>query len=154
LRNYYRNHLYNLEVLCFQEHELKGAKLAALGGRMWRDAKFFGQEANVAYKNTADSIGAGSGGICMWISPHIQDMIRETGYIRSGRAQWIRLSSLPRRDLALLNVYAPNSSPKRCKLWAELTNSLPINCQWIFCGNWNFVEFGQIQTADVSNDNR
>lgn len=115
LRNYYRNHLHNLEVLCFQEHKLRGIKLAVLGGKVWRDANFFGEEANVAYNNIADGIGIGSGGICIWISPYIQHMICETGYIQSGRAQWVRLSDLPGGDMTLLNVYAPNSPPKRCK---------------------------------------
>jgi exonuclease III len=69
VRNYYRNHLSNIEILCFQEYKLRGTKLAELKGKVWRGAKFFGEEADPAYNNDVDSPGAGSGGVCMWISP-------------------------------------------------------------------------------------
>jgi hypothetical protein len=38
VQNYYRNHLRDIEILCFQEHKLRGAKLLALKDRIWRGA--------------------------------------------------------------------------------------------------------------------
>jgi exonuclease III len=85
-RNYYSSHLHNLDVLCFQEHKLREPKLTTLGEKLWRGAKFFGQEAAVAYNNVANGPGACSGGVCLWISPRIQHMIINSGHVRSGKA--------------------------------------------------------------------
>jgi exonuclease III len=65
LRNYYRNHLGDLEVLCIQEHKLRGNKLLLLKDRVWPGAKCFEVEAEVAYNNEENDSGAGRGGVCM-----------------------------------------------------------------------------------------
>jgi exonuclease III len=140
VRNYYRNHLRDTEILCFQEHKLRGAKLLALKDRIWRGAWYLAEEADIAYNNAMDGPGAGSGGLCMWVSPNIQYMVSLHGRSNSGRAQWVRLTGLPGGDLSLLNVYAPNNTAARCLLWRELTETLPTDCRWVLVGDWNFVE--------------
>ena len=54
VHNYYSNHIININVLCFQEHKLKGEKLTRLKDKIWRRAKFFAIEANIAYNNQPD----------------------------------------------------------------------------------------------------
>jgi exonuclease III len=149
LKNYYKNHLKDLEVLCIQEHKLRGRKLETLKGKFWPGAKCLAVEADVAYNNAANESGAGSGGVCMWIAPKLQHMISEVGQSRSGRAQWTRLSGVPGGDIAILNVYAPNQAQARCELWAELIDTLPKDCRWVFIGDWNFVE----KSRDKSRNN-
>lgn len=56
------------------------------------------------------------------------------------RAQWIRLKGVPGDDVAMLNVYAPHSSPERSALWSELLKSKLGDCRWIITRDWNFVE--------------
>ena len=42
--------------------------------------------------------------------------------------------------MAVLNVYAPHSVQERCELWEELVRTLPTDCRWILCGDWNVIE--------------
>jgi exonuclease III len=138
-----RNYLRDTEILCFQEHKLRGVKLAALKDKIWRGATYFAGEADLAYNNTLDGLGAGSGGVCLWVSPSIQHLVSSHGQSRTGRAQWIRLSGLPRGDISILNVYANNDAAARCMLWRDLLANLPQDCRWIMVGDWNFVERSQ-----------
>jgi exonuclease III len=79
VQHYFRNHTRSLEILCFQEHKLRGTKICELGNRIWREAEFMFQEAVVAYNNSAMSSGAGSGGVCMWLAPTIRHLINAQG---------------------------------------------------------------------------
>ena len=116
IKNYYRRHLGSAEIICFQEHKLRGARLQAISGLMWQGAGFFSQEAKVAYNNESNDDRAGSGGIGMWIAPKLTHLICDSGHTRGGNAQWVRLHGVPGMDLAILNVYAPHSSQERCLL--------------------------------------
>jgi exonuclease III len=138
--NYYQIHVKNLEILCFQEHKLRGDKLAVLGSRIWKGATFMAKEAEAAYNNVPDGPEAGRGGVCLWVSPQVQHLISTIGKSRSRRAQWMRLVGIAGGDIAILNVYAPNSTAARCELWEELIETLPKDCRWLCAGDWNFVE--------------
>jgi exonuclease III len=98
------------------------------------------QEAATAYNNDPRSTGAGSGGVCLWVSPRIKHLISSRGHSRSGRYQWVRFSGVPGRDVGILNLYAANQTAERCELWYEMLLDLPKDCRWIFMGDWNFVE--------------
>jgi exonuclease III len=151
VRSYYRNHIRDIEILCFQEHKLRGVKLQALRNKIWKEARFFAVEADAAYNNDPNGPGAGSGGVCMWVSPKIQHLVCSYGQSRSERAQWVHLSGTPGGDISCLNVYAPNSSAARCVLWTELADSLDKDCRWIMVGDWNFVEKSQDKSRNNSN---
>jgi exonuclease III len=135
VKNYYRNHLRDIDILCFQEHKLRGKKLQNLKDKIWRGAKFLVEEAEAAYNNRLDGPGAGRGGLCMWVSAHIHHLVSKTGRSRAGRAQWIRLSGIAGGDLAVLNVCAPNLSDVRCDLWIELIDTLPKDYRWLMAGD-------------------
>lgn len=51
VRNYYFNHIRQADVICFQEHKLRGNKLQDFGSKVWRNAKYYGCEASVGYNH-------------------------------------------------------------------------------------------------------
>jgi exonuclease III len=106
---FYQEQLHSLDILCLQEHKLRGQRLTDLGHQVWRDASFFPYEASVAYNHMADGDGAGSGGICTFVSPKLKHLVHSNGNIKCNLGQWIRLSGLPGGDLAILNIYAPHT---------------------------------------------
>nr|PNR47171.1 hypothetical protein PHYPA_014291 [Physcomitrium patens] len=55
VRNYLRKHLSTLNTLCFQEHKLRGITLHTLKDTIWPEARFYGQEASVAYSHSRHS---------------------------------------------------------------------------------------------------
>ena len=90
--------------------------------------------------HTEADVGAGRGGMCLFINPSIKHLIHSQGSIGENQAQWVRFSENQGRDLAVLNVYAPNTLQERIHLWQELRRGLPNDCQWVACGDWNIVE--------------
>jgi exonuclease III len=63
LRLYLQDHIRLLDVLCMQEHKLRGQKFNDFGSQVWRDTLFVGCEASSVYNHTASELGAGSGGL-------------------------------------------------------------------------------------------
>jgi hypothetical protein len=71
VRNFYSSSFKNIEILCLQEHKLRGKKLDELGFKIWRQAHYFGCEASPGYNHQDGVDRAGKGGLCMFISPKI-----------------------------------------------------------------------------------
>lgn len=140
VRSYFQPLFSSIDILSFQEHKLRGDKSLSLGRSFWPLADFYSLDASAAYGHDTNEPGAGSGGICTWVAPRIKHLVKSSGQSRSGRAQWIRLSSIPGGDISILNVYAPNSPSERRGLWDELATVLPQDCRWILAGDWNVVE--------------
>jgi exonuclease III len=132
--------LASLDILCFQEHRLRGARLQDLKSKMWPGAGSFAQEALVGYRHGPNDVGAGKGGVCMWVAPQLLHLVTNSGHSRCGRAQWIRLQGTPGGDISILNVYASTEARVRTDLWGELLASLPRDCKWLMVGDWNVVE--------------
>jgi exonuclease III len=86
VRNYFRPLLASIDVLCFQEHKLRGARLTALKDRIWPRAGFFARETTIGYRHLAGEEGAGRGGVCMWIAPQITHLVAGSGHSRFGRS--------------------------------------------------------------------
>lgn len=72
LRNFYKEQLHNLDILCIQEHKLRGQKLTDLGSQIWHDAIIFAFDASVAYNHFGGDEGARSGSIYTLLSPKIK----------------------------------------------------------------------------------
>ena len=140
IKNYYRKHFGTVDLICFQEHKLRGNKLEAMEGAIWQGADFFCQKARIAYNNDVTADGVGSGGKCMWVASRLPHMICDLASLRGRNAQWIRLYGVPGEDVGMLKVYAPNTSYKRSTLWDEVILSVQRNCRWILIGDSNFVE--------------
>lgn len=76
-----------IDILCFQETKLRGDKLQGVQHLLWQGAEFFGIEARMGYNNDHNANGAGSGGVCMWISPKLVHLIGEKGKDVEGHVQ-------------------------------------------------------------------
>jgi hypothetical protein len=46
LRNCLQDKLGDLDILCIQEHKLRGTKLSAFGSQIWKNAMYLAQEAS------------------------------------------------------------------------------------------------------------
>ena len=65
VKNYYRCHLQEVNVIWFQEHKLRDLRLKALETIICKETSYFSQKVKVAYNNKTNGDGAGSGGyIC------------------------------------------------------------------------------------------
>jgi exonuclease III len=137
---YFQPLLSSVDVLCFQEHRLRGEGLAALKTKIWPRATFFGREATVGYRHGPGDVGASRGGVCLWVAPQISHLVLASGQSHCNRAQWIRLHGTPGGDIAILNIYASTEVRERIDLWGELLTSLPRGCRWFLAGDWNVVE--------------
>lgn len=69
-----------LEILCFQEHRLRGVKLEILKRSFWPQATFFGREAAIGFGHADGDARAGTEGVCMWIAPHIAHLVTSSGF--------------------------------------------------------------------------
>jgi hypothetical protein len=67
----------------------------------------------------------------------------ESGFILDNRAHWFILQGLSRGDIGFVNIYAPNESSHRIRLWKALMTDLPNTCRWILAGDFNMVELRQ-----------
>jgi hypothetical protein len=124
VRNYFRPLLPSTDIICVQEHKLRGPRLVALGDAIWPKAAFYAQEAALGYRHGLGDVGAWKGGVCTWDSPMLQHLVLGTGYSRCGRVQWICLTSIPGGDILIINVSASTDSGERTNLWLELIRVL------------------------------
>ena len=114
-------------------------KFQNLHNQVWKDVSFYRCEATVAYNYASTDNGAGKEGIWMFIISKLSHLVHSSSIIGINLAQWIFFKELPRGDLAILNIYAPNEVGARVQLWEELVSNLPSNCRWILCGDFNMV---------------
>lgn len=69
VRNYYKSLLRSVDVLCFQEHKLRGGRLLALHTKIWSQAGSYAREAAVGYNHIVHERGASKGrGVYVGIS--------------------------------------------------------------------------------------
>jgi hypothetical protein len=45
---------------------------------VWKDATYLGRDAFPAYNHIVDDLGAGSGGVSMFVAPKLRHLIRKT----------------------------------------------------------------------------
>jgi hypothetical protein len=123
------------EVLLLQEHKLNGTKANELGRNLWPEAACYMLDADPGY--TSNPNGAGRGGVCILVSPYLKHMIASNGFVRDNKAMWVTFSRTHVRKLGILNVYGPNYSYKRVRLWENLASILyPLHTSLIV-GDWN-----------------
>ena len=79
------------------------------------------------------------GGLCMAICDIWQVKMLDVGKILLGRAQYVMMK-FHNKKVGFLNLYAPNSSKERLKMWIELDSSLPIVDHWCIVGDFNMIE--------------
>jgi exonuclease III len=92
IRNYFSSYMQHIDIICLQEHKLRGAKLTDLGTKVWRQAHFFGCEASVGYRHEEGEVGASRGGVCLFVNPSIKHLVHSQGVIGGNQAQWVRFT--------------------------------------------------------------
>ena len=98
-------------------------------------------EAFQGYNNGVVDLGASCCRIVILLATKWSKMVSETSLVLNNHTQFTVLYGLPRGDLDLINIYAPNESIERVLLWESLMLVLPLNCRWLIARNFNFVEF-------------
>lgn len=103
-------------------------------------------QASDGNNNLAGTEGAGRGGLATFVTPRLAANVSRSGTIMDNRAHWIILTSLPRGDIGIANIYAQNNTLDRCQLWEQMILELPLTCRWIMAGDFNMVESRQDKT--------
>jgi exonuclease III len=134
--NYYLPLQSKLDIWYLQEHKLRGQSLDKLGNTLWRATKSFNCEATLGNQGYA-----GKGSLSIFVSSKIQHLIKDYGVLRSNQAQWLILLSLPRSDISIVNIYALHAPQEHIILWQALVRALPAQGKYVFCGDWNMVEY-------------
>lgn len=123
-----------VNILFFQEHKLRGAKLDHLGQRLMPWSKGWVLEAKPSYKNWLNPSGAGKGGVGILLASKYARLVTTSSSLMNNRVIWIKLEGIEGGNLGLACVYAPNILSQRNDLWLEMATSLPKNCNWIIGG--------------------
>jgi hypothetical protein len=63
------------------------------------------------------------------------------------KVHWFILQGLPGGDIGFFNIYTPNESSHRIRLWEALMTDLPNTCRWTLVGDFNMVELRQDKTS-------
>lgn len=82
-RSYFRPLFLGIDILCLQEHKLRGSRLENLEQHFWLQAGCHRLEALPGYNHKLDDEGAGSGGLCMLINSKIKHLVTSSGNSRS-----------------------------------------------------------------------
>jgi exonuclease III len=133
--NYYSDYFRTTELICVQEHKLRGQKLQDFGRQVWKDSQFLAYEALPAYNHSEMEPGVGSGGVGIFVAPYISHLVHASGVIGANMAQWITFRGYSGGDIGVVNVYAPHTPQERIYLWVELIQTLPSGPRWIFTGD-------------------
>ena len=128
IRDYIGNLSPRVDVLCLQEHKLRGDKVERNIRTLWKSENFWSLEASPSNDAEDRKIGAGKGGIAICFHPRLQPLILDKGSLAGNRVQWIRFKGLEGGHLGILNIYASNLASERCATWNEMFQSLPIDC--------------------------
>jgi exonuclease III len=83
LRNYISS-IPVLDVLCVQEHKLRGAAVDQLGRKLWPQAKCWSIEATPGY--TLQVHSTGKGGIATLLAPRWAALVSSSGTLLDNRA--------------------------------------------------------------------
>jgi len=51
VKNYFRQSLHRTDIICFQEHHLRGDKVTQLGRTIWPEARFMGRKAALGFRH-------------------------------------------------------------------------------------------------------
>jgi hypothetical protein len=129
-----------------QEHKFRSTQAQQLRNKLWRGTQTWCLEATMGYNNNPDDNGAGKGDVATLLAPKWAQLITEQGSALQNMAHWFIIRGTPGGDLGFVNIYASNSSNKRCLLWEQPIVFLPNSCRWAFIGDFNMVELRSDKT--------
>ena len=87
------------------------------------------------------------GGLCMAIRDIWQVKMLDVGNLLLGRAQYF-IMEFHNKKVGVLNLYAPNCSRERLKMWIELDSSLPVVDHWCVAGVFKMIKDPQDRSGE------
>lgn len=137
-----------VDVLLFQEHKLRGAKLEHIGQRLMSWCNGWVLEAEPGYRNWLNPSGVGKGGVGILLVSKYVRLVKASGSLMNNRVIWIKLEGVEGGNLGIACVYAPNIASQRNALWLEMATSLPKDCSWVIGGDFNMTERPEDKSHD------
>jgi exonuclease III len=118
LKNYIQS-VPSLDVVFIQEHKLRLLTTRKLGRALWSHAVSWCLDVSVGYGHDPLTPGAGKGGVLILLHPRWLSNISQSGSILDNRARWFILQGLSGGDIGFVNIYAPNESSHRIRLYTR-----------------------------------
>jgi exonuclease III len=110
LHQYIQQFQPRLDIVAIQEHKLRGDAFNRLSQKLWRNAMAIGTEASPGYGHNPGDARVGCGGIVTLLAPQWSKLVSQIGTIHNNKVHWFILAGLPKSDVGIANVYAPNDS--------------------------------------------
>ncbi len=83
---------------------------------MWLGVVSQTKKTFVGYNNDNALNGIGKRGVSIFVHNKWNFFIKKFGFFQNNRKVWVKLKNLPKGDIGLTNVYAPNNPWKHCTL--------------------------------------
>lgn len=129
------------DLVCIQEHKLRGSGLSKLEHEVWPAASWHSAPAaDGSHARRNHCVSGGQGGLAVAIGNRLTPYISASGTLSGGGAIWIQFENDRLGRMGFVGIYAPNSSSERCVLWQDLFLTLDPRFQWIFGGDFNMIE--------------
>jgi exonuclease III len=124
------------QIVLIQEHHLgkEDAQGAAKGMEFWRESAFWNEGIPLGRSHRV------SAGTAILVDKAIAPLITAHGTLMEGRAQFITLQAPDNGTLTIVNVYAPQSSNDRARLWQKIHQADLVADHIILGGNCNHHE--------------
>jgi len=87
---------------------------------MWLGALSWTKEASVRHNNDNAPNGISKRGVNIFVHNKWRLFIKNFGFFQNNIMVWVRLKNLPKGDIGLTNVYAPNNPWEHHTLWKEM----------------------------------
>ena len=139
-----------IDVVMLQEHKLRGRALDNLDARLMPRYANWILEAAPGERSWLNPNAAGKGGVGIILAHKYAKMVKAYGALYDNRVVWIKLEGIEGGNIGLACVYAPNIPTEWRHLWHIMVETLPKDCEWLICGDFNMTERAQ----DKSNDCR
>lgn len=109
-----------VDVLVFQEHKLKGAKLEKLDQRLMSWSTRWILEAKLGCKSWLNPNGGGKGRVGILLASKFTCLVIALGALINNIVVWIKMDGIEGDSLGIACVYAPNIPSHRKELWEEM----------------------------------
>jgi hypothetical protein len=87
---------------------------------MWLGALSWTKKISARHNNDNALNGIGKRGANIFVHNKWNFCIKKIGFFQNYRMVSVKLKNLPKRDIGLTNVYAPNNPWEHCTLWNKM----------------------------------
>ena len=103
-------------------------------------------EDSTGYAQALERKRVGKRRLATLLAPKWAKLVTQTRVVMENHAHWFILGGLLGGNLGVVNIYVPNKSALRIRLWETLLAILPFTCHWIVQGDFNMVKTHQDKT--------